>query len=357
MDLKVLFIEDDDKLRENLIAFFNETVIAEYTIIAESTGVFREGLEKIIKNDYDLVILDLYNDKDVKDEEAGIKVLNDIRKNAFVPVIFYTGHPHKVADLSSEIVGVVSKGEGIEKLILEIDRIIKSKLALIKTQVYKHLKESLRKYFWETVDSNKKAFPQGKNDFSLGYLLLRRFSDSLSKENIKSLLGDDKIKIDKAHPMEFYIYPTNEKEFQEGEILLKDGIYYAILTPSCDFILDGKRPRKVGMVLLAKAKLLTETEEYKKYISNKDKYKQNLFELVESRKSDRYFFLPKTPFIENLVLDFQIKTMVDYEELKSFTRVAKLDNPFAQSMIASFVRYYNRIGFPDIDAEYVISNI
>jgi hypothetical protein len=49
--------------------------------------------------------------------------------------------------------------------------------------------------------------------------------------------------------------------------------------------------------------------------------------------------------------------MFDYEELKNFSRVAKLDDPFAQSMVASFIRYYNRIGFPDIDADYIIKNL
>ena len=38
-------------------------------------------------------------------------------------------------------------------------------------------------------------------------------------------------------------------------------------------------------------------------------------------------------------------------------RIAKLDNPFAQSMTASFIRYYNRIGFPDIDVDYVLSKL
>ena len=67
--------------------------------------------------------------------------------------------------------------------------------------------------------------------------------------------------------------------------------------------------------------------------------------------------MPGTPFIENLILDFQNKVMVDYVDLKAFTRVAKLDDPYAQSMVTSFVRFYNRIGFPDIDADYVIQNL
>ncbi len=357
MELKILFIEDDEKLSQGLKKNFDGENISGYNIKAEVVNVFEQGIAFILNNDFDLVILDLFKDQQEKDEEAGIKVLNDIRRNAFVPVIFYSGHAYKITNLISEIVGVVSKGDGIAALTKEIERIIASKIALIKGQIYGHLKESLRKYFWETVDVQKEIFVPGKNDVSLGYLLLRRFAHSLSKENIKEILGDDKINTDKAHPMEFYIFPSGDGEYEAGEIIFKDNFFYAILTPSCDFIGEGSRQRKVGKVLLAEATFLKDMEIYKKYESNKDKYKQSLAELIESRKGDRFFFLPGTPFIQNLVLDFQNKLMVNYEELKTFKRIAKLDAPYAQSMISSFVRYYNRIGFPDIDANYVIQTL
>lgn len=357
MELKILFIEDDVKLGQSLKKNFDGESISGYEIKADVVAVFEEGINSIMNYDFDIVILDLFKDGKEKDEEAGIKVLEQIRQTAFIPVIFYTGHAFKITGLVSEIVGVVSKGDGIEALTAEIERIIASKIALIKSQIYSHLKESLRKYFWETVDTDKQVFVPGKNDVSLGYLLLRRFSNSLSKENIKVLLGDDKIKADKTHPMEFYIFPTNTGEYEAGEIILKDKIYFAVLTPSCDFIKEGDRQRKVGKVLLAVATPLKDSEQYKKYEGNKDKYKQSLAELIESRKGDRYFFLPGTPFIENLYLDFQNKIIVNYDELGTFQRVTKLDDPFAQSMVSSFIRYYNRIGFHDIDSEYVIQNL
>ena len=49
--------------------------------------------------------------------------------------------------------------------------------------------------------------------------------------------------------------------------------------------------------------------------------------------------------------------MVDYTDLSTFQRIAKLDLPYAQSMVSSFIRYYNRIGFPDIDSEYIFQNL
>lgn len=361
MELKILFIEDNELLGQSLKKNFDGETISGYIIRAQVVNEFENGLDSILQNDFDLIVLDLYKDTDKKDEEAGIKVLNQIRKSAFIPVIFYTGHAYKIADLVSEVVGVVNKGDGIESLVKEIERIIASKIGLIKIQIYNHLKESLRQYFWETVDAKKNVFIPGKNDVSLGYLLLRRFANSLSKENIKRLLGDDKIKTEKAHPMEFYIFPSNTGEYESGEIISKDGIFYAILTPSCDFIEDksNKRERKVGNVLLAIATPLTQNQyylDYKKKISDKTN-KERLAKLIEARKGDQYFFLPGTPFLENLILDFQKKVMVDYEELKTFTRIAKLDDPYAQSMVTSFIRYYNRIGFPDIDSDYILQNL
>ena len=86
--------------------------------------------------------------------------------------------------------------------------------------------------------------------------------------------------------------------------------------------------------------------------------KASFSQFLNSGKSDRFFFLPGTPFMSNRVIDFQDKTTADYSSLKTdFERIAKLDSPFAQSMTSSFIRYYNRIGFPDIDTDYVINHL
>lgn len=359
MNLNVLFVDDDKKLREDLVKVFGGEVFNGHTLITSGASTFEEGIELVKQRDYDIVILDLYKGKPEEGKEkSGLEVLKQLQSVAFIPVIFYSGLTKDLGGIESEIVSVVNKGHGgIDQLKEEIARIISSNIALIKGKVYEHIRGVLRDYFWKTVHDDKKVIEPVKNDVSIGYLLLRRIAHSLSKENIKVLLGDDKIKDGKTHPMEFYIYPSDSKEYSAGEILFKDNKYYAILTPSCDFVAEGARARKVGQVLLAVAIPLKDTEPFQKWSDNKEKYKQTLTELIESRKGDRYFFLPETPFIENLVLDFQVKTVVDYKELENFQRIAKLDTPFAQSMISAFVRYYNRIGFPDIDAEFVISKL
>lgn len=359
MKLNILFVDDDPKLRKNLVKTFNEEEIEGYTLIASEAQDFEEGKKILKENDFDIVVLDLYKGAPQEgNEKSGLEVLNEIQSETFIPVIFYSGLTKDIHGMESEVVGIVTKGgDGIEQLKSEISRIIRSNIALIKRKVYNHVKLTLRDYFWKTVHENKAILEPVKNDISIGYLLLRRLAHSLSKENIKILLGDENIKKDKAHPMEFYLYPSNNGEYEAGEILHKDSKFYVVLTPSCDFITAGSRPRKVEQVLLAIAIPLKETEAFQKYSNDREKYRQTLASLIESRKGDRYFFLPGTPFIDNLVLDFQVKTMVSYGDLVNFQRVAKLDTPFAQSMISSFVRYYNRIGFPDIDADYVINNL
>jgi len=376
MELKTLFIEDNEVLSNNLKKYFDGESFSGHTLRAQNTIKFEEGVSLMEQSDYDLVVLDLYKDGANVDETAGLKVLEAIRKIAFVPVIFYTGHAHKIQNLISEVVGVVSKGDGFDNLKAEIQRIVDSKIALLKGQVYTHLRESLRQYFWETVHDEKKFFEPIKNDVSLGYLLLRRFANSLSKENIKQILGDDKIKTDKAHPMEFYIFPINQdstkEEYLAGEILEKDENFYTVLTPDCDLVLRANGSRKADKILLAVTKKFKSLSDYIKYeeLKNKqgknDKENQQLLNLAGKLKTwmsnrggeqDRFFFLPSTPFIENMIIDFQDKVMVEYSDLKAYRRVAKLDLPYAQSMISSFIRYYNRIGFPDIDADYVMNNL
>jgi len=60
------------------------------------------------------------------------------------------------------------------------------------------------------------------------------------------------------------------------------------------------RERKVGQVLLAITIPLNKMDPFKKYSGSIEKYRNSLSELIESRKGDRYFFLPGTPFIDDL---------------------------------------------------------
>lgn len=356
MFYKVLLVDDDHDVLKDVPELLEGTNSELYQIKKVDTGDFQEGMILLKANEYDLVILDLCKgDPSPESEKIGEEILAEIRSLAFIPVIFFTGLPAYVKDQVSQIIRVASKGDGIDSLLEEMAVIAKSGILPLKRQIFNITQDTLRYFFWDFVHPQKEMIDKIKDEVSLGYLLLRRLSHSLSKDRIRELLKDERINEGLAHPMEFYIYPILSGEYEVGEILEKDENIYAILTPSCDFVQANNRPRKAENVLLAMATPLAKTQEYKKYVGNPSKYKESISQLIQSRKSDRYFFLPGTPFIQDCVIDFQKKVMIEYNKLDVFNRVAKLDDPFAQSMISAFTRYYNRIGFPDIDTDYVLS--
>lgn len=400
MDLRILYVEDDVENQQELVEVLSGKTVNGHAMTIDCESSFEEAVAK--SNDYHIVILDLYRGDATKGgEDMGSEVYEELKKDIFIPIIFYSGNTNGVKALKSQVIGVASKGDNTSVLLSEIERLSKHNLPFLRHNVHAHIEQEFRRYFWDVIQKENDKFTPSTDDFSLGYLLLRNFADSLSKENIKCIIGDDTISPEKVHPMEFYIYPSEKtKEFENGEIIRcksKNDIF-VILTPSCDFVSGGGRKRKVEHVLLVKTVPLDQTDEYKRFSNikkkqkeaaefasqideleqkggdvvaiqelkgKKDKLESNISNMnasfsqfLNSGKSDRFFFLPGTPFMTNRVIDFQDKTTVDYSSLKTdFERIAKLDSPFAQSMTSSFIRYYNRIGFPDIDTEYVINHL
>lgn len=355
--IKILYVDDDIENFKDLSDVLNGKIINGYEITIDSETYFEHAVEKSLE--YNLIILDLFKGNAMSGGvDQGSVIYDSICSSIFVPIIFYSANPASVAHLRSQVVGVANKLDAIESLLSEIERLTKHNLPLLKGKVHAFIEEEFKKYFWGIIQPQNNIFKPESDDFSLGYMLLRNMADTLSRDNIRQLLGDDTIKEDKVHPMEFYIYPTDTTtEYQTGEIIKnkETNEIFVILTPSCDFIKRGTSERKVDYILLLKTILLTETKEYKRYNQNKDKYTESFKQFINSSKGDRYFFLPQTPFIENRVIDFQNTEIVSYEQLcANFERRAKLDNPYAQSMLATYTRYYNRIGFPDIDCDYIL---
>ncbi len=361
--MRILFVDDDPEIRDELVKLMDGEIIEDYTLKCQSAEGFEDGITKIRENSYEIIVLDLCKGKPLSGgDQTGLEVLRDIQKIAFIPVIFYSGLAGDIRELESDIVRIVSKTDGSDALKSEIEKLTKRRLPVLRDAIHQHIDSELKSYFWDIIHKERKLFNSSENDYSLGYLLLRRIADSLSKTKIKTIIGDSSVKQELAHPMEVYIYPVTDGEFEVGEIVCTEDEYFVLLTPSCDYIERFKkgqsRGRKAKKVLLVKAVLLKELDVYKEYESNpSETRKGKLLDIIQNKHSDQFFFLPKTPFIENCVIDFQEKKMVKYEELQKFKRIAKLDDPYAEAMTATFIRYYNRVGCPDIDVEYILKTL
>lgn len=365
MKAKILIVDDDPEICETAKSFFNGEVISGKTITVETTTNFSTAKDILRDGSFDIVVLDLKGSgRDQDGLELGESVLNEIKKTCFVSVIFNTCFPVSVLTHESHMIKIVSKGETLEALQIEIAKMLSSKIADIKNKLDLYIKESMRSYMWDFVHDHWASLSGIIDEKMLNHLLARRLAHTLTKEKIVALMGEDSYNPEIAHPIEEYIYPPLSIEYRTGDLLKKNEKFYILITPSCDMILR-KGVRKAEDITLIECLPLTESKEYKEY---KDVKTANLLEkindkrgklknFVENRLSERFFFLPGTHFIEDSFVDFQKLLTVKYSELTVFVKVAELDTAYADSLLVQFVRYFNRIGTRDLNSDFVMQRI
>lgn len=88
---KILIVEDDKKIRKELETFLNKN-----GFIAKSLENFNNTIQDILKENADLVLLDInlpYND--------GEFVCKEVRKTSDVPIIMVTSRDNEIDELMS----------------------------------------------------------------------------------------------------------------------------------------------------------------------------------------------------------------------------------------------------------------
>src|SRR6266480_5457545 len=117
---RVLCVNDDKKLADQIAEYFtkwkNDNPFGEFEAIVETD--FGKAKLRLATERFDLVTLDLHGEKDPKPEKSGEnsvaqegrRILEELRRTRFVPVIFYSGYADKIDDLRSPVVQVVKKG-------------------------------------------------------------------------------------------------------------------------------------------------------------------------------------------------------------------------------------------------------
>lgn len=333
-------------------------------IEAEICETFSDAWPVLDHKRIDLIVLDLKDDeRDTDSTEllAGERVFEVIKQKEFLPVIFYTGYAHKVAHLANPFVKVLRR-EGADRIRDAIKEIFDTKIP----QLLRHLEEEKRSYMWDTLLNHNHVL-QGVDREEAAFLLARRFANVLESSSVRRFLSssDASGEIDTAriHPVEMYIYPPIEPDLLTGDIIKysseANADYWVVLTPSCDLV--GSRA-KAEQVLLARCTEFKDSDEARAFAENQtNKTKREVENLIKNRGSARqelrYHFLPATSFLPGLLVDFQNLIQLpfenDGEDLKQ-SRVCSLDNPFAEALSAQFIRYYSRLGTPDLDVDKVI---
>ena len=356
----LLFVDDDTESCDLAAKYLDEQVVLEPDEkLKVATEVdFDKALDRLESGHFDFIVLDvrLGPHEEEREEEEGIKVLESIKARCFVPVIFYTGLSHKVADLETPLVKVIEKTKGLPKLLEIIQDIMASKLPQVNRELMRHVEEVQRKYMWDFVQSNWERFGDTSDKSALAYLLARRLAKSLDSPGIEGLaarLGDtSRLWCDEehVHPMRYYVLPPISLRLMSGDIFrgridAEEIEYFVLLSPSCDIARD-----KADWMLFTRCSVLSGEEEYAK---NKSKWKQ----------SDRYQFFPRAIEIPNMIADFQQLVAIKEEKLsqliteEKIQRIASLDSPYCEALTAQFARYFGRVGTPDVNEEVIIENL
>jgi CheY-like chemotaxis protein len=373
---QLLFVDDDVETCRQVREFLEgETIAApDDRLRVETLTDFARALNALEAHRFDLLILDvrLGPHDEVRAEEVGITTLETIRQRCFVPVVFYTGLPHLVQNLETPLIRVVEKTEGLQRLLGTIIDVFATRLPAVNRALIRHLETVQRDYMWDFVAVHWERFGDTSDRTALAYLLARRLAMSLSGPGIRQLAQDlgDPLRADVAegrvHPMRYYVLPPVEPSPLAGDLYLgqigKQNGYWMLLTPSCDLV--AKR-EKAEQVLFAHCLLLTGQEEYQtwkeKLPHSRSDVEGKLQALLKNNRqkaqAERFYFLPGALTLPDLVVDFQQLVILPRGQMDRLERLASLDSPFVEALLARFARYFGRLGTPDLDVDVVIERL
>lgn len=362
---RALIVDDDPQIgpqARDLAALQDEGSAVRLEI--SSTERFDEALRLLESEIFDLLVMDVRLGQGASDpdSEIGVLTLREVQTRRFIPTVFYTGLPRLVNHLSTPLIRVVEKTEGVGRLLAVLHELIETKLPKMNRAILAHIQMVQAEYMWSFVADHWSELASERDGLTLAYLLARRLSTSLSGSQISKLaeaLGYTPAAlpaVGKAHPAEYYVMPPLAgAPSLAGDIhRLNDGQYRVLVTPSCDLVLG-----KNDFVLWAKCISLPECDEYRNWASDqsKEKFLSSLLRNNRAKQPERYFFLPGSYTVPDLVVDFEQLSNTPCTTLEQSTRIASLDSPFAELMLFRFARFFGRLGTPDLDVPIVVARL
>ena len=182
-DLKVLFVEDEERIRISL----KETIGDEFKRFSIAKDG-KEGLEKFLKNRYDLIISDISMPK-----MSGLEMVTEIKKiSKSVPIILLSAYSEKEKLLQAIDTGVtkylikpIDPEELLETISEVIDKSISNKIINLKKPYLFNLNNNI-------LYNETKIVKLTKKELQFVTLLVTNDGEITSKEEIKEKIWNDK---------------------------------------------------------------------------------------------------------------------------------------------------------------------
>lgn len=186
---KILIVEDDEKLRDELEIFLNKNGYK-----AESLKTFDNTKEDILNINPDLVLLDI--NLPVYDGEY---ICRELRKQSNIPIIIVTSRDSEVDELISINYGAdyyITKPFNIQILLAKIGSVLRRTNMKGENPDKIDAKEFILNISKSTIEKDDKIIELTKNEFKILKYLVQNRGKIVSREDIMECLWESESFID-----------------------------------------------------------------------------------------------------------------------------------------------------------------
>ena len=186
---KILIVEDDEKLRNELQIFLNNNG---YKI--ETLKSFENTINDIFQINPDLLLLDIN-----LPNCDGQYICREIRKHSQMPIIIITSRDNELDELISINYGAdhyITKPFNIQILLAKISSILKRVQNIDENIEKLDAKDFILNISKSTIEKDEKVIELTKNEYKILKLLVQNRDKILSRDEIMKYLWDDESFID-----------------------------------------------------------------------------------------------------------------------------------------------------------------
>lgn len=312
---------------------------------------------------YDVVVLDVMNgDPETAgfERSRGVELYRKISDIRWLPVVFYTGAPNECEGLESPPLVAIVEKDYPDLLIRRVRSALESGASRIARELLQKLDSRMRSFLGRHVAPNWSGYNLLETD-EIERVLVGRLAAHLREWDAPGADGESDPIGHEAVPASYYLLPpVNGSGLRAGSILTNNDVeWWIVLTPTCDlFTNEGNqkqgeklRTAKAHRVLLARLTPVNEHPKVANYVTKGTGASDAKKVLNGHPDESRWYYLPAFLEIPHLLVDLEYLHTEPHVDLQKpeWTRIADLDTPYIEALLARQSHWRGRIGKPDLD--------
>ncbi|MCI8833713.1 MAG: response regulator transcription factor [Clostridia bacterium] len=186
---KILIVEDDEKLRNELEIFLNNNGYE-----AKTLEEFKDTINKILEINPDLLLLDIN-----LPEADGEYICKELRKKSEMPIIIVTSRDSEIDELLCINYGAdhyITKPFNIQILLAKIGSLLRRTNNIGETNEKIDAKDFILNTSKSTIEKEGKIVELTKNEYKILHFLVQNREKIVSREDIMECLWDSESFID-----------------------------------------------------------------------------------------------------------------------------------------------------------------